>query len=601
MRNANFESKNSPPPQWKPLRVLGILFCLIVFTAGLAGAAAGAEGIVIDSNTDNVNEDKWSYDNSTKTLTLKGGEWDNITAIGIDDFTIVLATGENKITGGYTSGNNIYGIYVHEGTLTIESDGTSAGSLNVTVSGSGSGNVSGIYAKKSIHPESIKIESGKVEVNVTGYAAYGIYADSGILNISGGEVNTNATGTNKAWGIYASSQYASSQYSNNPSYYEDRDVILIAGSTVTAKASAPNATGISITGYGQIKIKSDGIVTSEAIGSDSAKGIFAEDGNIANNAGTVTARATITSDSPDHFAYGLFASGSSPFGKIQIDKFSQGTTAVGSTQAVKANSLGGSDLSIQASTDFSGSGRSSVTASEFTNSLNSYKYVEITIEGSSNVPPNPGSPGNSHSSSSGSAGDGRYFSFPRTTDNGGSVTFGKSPVVTEIILPQGSKGSVVLAVESVEDWPGIEQTPYAFEIAVPEKADGVSEILFRVELSELERLEAQPEGIGIFVKKGDEWMPLLSVFELGEKYVYYTVETDTLGEFEIRFEEGGAVSGETEEPVEPETPTDPVIPDEPQEVLPPIEPPVKDEEPKSPMPILAVLAGLSAAAALRRK
>ncbi|HJJ75930.1 MAG TPA: hypothetical protein O0W80_02215, partial [Methanocorpusculum sp.] len=98
-----------------------------------------------------------------------------------------------------------------------------------------------------------------------------------------------------------------------------------------------------------------------------------------------------------------------------------------------------------------------------------------------------------------------------------------------------------------------------------------------------------------------EWMPLLSVFELGEKYAYYTVETDTLGEFEIRFEEGGAVSGETEEPVEPETPADPVIPDEPQEILPPIEPPVKDEEPKSPMPILAVLAGLSAAAALRRK
>ena len=54
MRNANFESKNSPPhPQWKPLRVLGILFCLIVFTAGLAGAA-GADGIVIDSSTVDV-------------------------------------------------------------------------------------------------------------------------------------------------------------------------------------------------------------------------------------------------------------------------------------------------------------------------------------------------------------------------------------------------------------------------------------------------------------------------------------------------------------------------------------------------------------------
>ena len=110
MRNANFESKNSPP-QWKPLRVLGILFCLIVFTAGLAGAA-GADGIVIDSYTEDVTtEGTWSYVKSTKTLTLNGSTWDNITATGID-LTIVLATGENKIIGGYTSGNNIYGIYV---------------------------------------------------------------------------------------------------------------------------------------------------------------------------------------------------------------------------------------------------------------------------------------------------------------------------------------------------------------------------------------------------------------------------------------------------------------------------------------------------------
>ena len=317
-----------------------------------------------------------------------------------------------------------------------------------------------------------------------------------------------------------------------------------------------------------------------------------------NAHGIVTATATITNNNPGNAAYGLFASGTDSAGNIRIHTNSVKTTAVGSSQAINATSLSGSSLSIRAGA--SESELSSVTASDFTNYLNSYKYVVITISGPSTAPSNPGSPDNSHSSS-GSAGDGRYFSFPRTTDNGGSVTFGKSPVVTEIILPQGSKGSVVLAVESVEDWPGIEQAPYVFEITAPEKADGVSEILFRVELSELERLEAQPEGIGIFVKKGDEWMPLLSVFELGEKYVYYTVETDTLGEFEIRFEEGGAVSGETEEPVEPETPADPVIPDEPQEILPPIEPPVKDEEPKSPMPILAVLAGLSAAAALRRK
>lgn len=597
MRNANFESKNSPPPQWKPLRVLGILFCLIVFTAGLAGAA-GADGIVITGTTFSPPANAgWSYDSGT--LTLNGGTWEYINATGID-LTIVLA-GKNNITGGYThDDDNIYGIYVPGGTLTIKSDETTAGSLNVTVSGSGQVDVYGIYAKKSTSPESIKIESGKVEVNVTGSEAYGIYADSGILKISGAEVNVTTSSTSyQALGIYASSQYP-----NNPSEHENYDVILIAGSTVTAKATAPTAKGISITGYGQIKIGAGGTVTAEAIGSE-AYGIYAEDGNIVNDAGNVT--ATATSDNPSDAAYGLYATNSSSpsgFGIIRISMYSKNTTAVGSTQAIFATTL--LDVyhsqSIQASSDTSGNGLIPVDADEDVFDYGSpYKYVKITPSDSSTDPPNPGLPGNPQSSSSGSAGDGRYFSFPRTTDNGGSVTFGKSPVVTEIILPQGSKGSVVLAVESVEDWPGIEQTPYAFEITAPEKADGISEILFRVELSELERLEAQPEGIGIFVKKGDEWMPLLSVFELGEKYVYYTVETDTLGEFEIRFEEGGAVSGETEEPVEPETPADPVIPDEPQEVLPPIEPPVKDEEPKSPMPILAVLAGLSAAAALRRK
>ena len=570
MRDANFESKNSPPPQWKPLRVLGILFCLIVFTAGLAGAA-GADGIVITGTTFSPPANAaWSYDSthSTGTLTLNGGTWDNITVSNIDNLIIELANGENKITPGTSvtidsSYSCTCGIYV-DGNLEIrQKAGGTAGSLNVTVSGSGE--------------------------------VYGIRTD-GKLKISGGEVNVTVNGDSQAFGIYANDSYADSEFT---------DIISITNSKVITKASAPTATGIYSKGKGRFYIGNDGIVTAEANG-ESAKGISAVDGNIVNNAGTVTAKATITSTTPvNAAAYGLYAtspSSSSDFGIIRIGMHSEKTTAVGSTKAIYAWSLGGSSLSIQARTDTSEGELSSVTADDIIDSIDPYKYVEITIAGSSNDPSDPGSPDNPQSSSSsGSVGDGRYYSFPRTTDNGGSVTFGKSPVVTEIILPQGSKGSVVLSVESVEDWPGIEQTPYAFEITAPEKADGVSEILFRVELSELERLEVEPEGIGIFVKKGDEWMPLLSVFELGEKYAYYTVETDTLGEFEIRFEEGGAVSGETEEPVEPETPADPVIPDEPQEVLPPIEPPVKDEEPESPMPILAVLAGLSAAAALRRK
>ena len=211
-------------------------------------------------------------------------------------------------------------------------------------------------------------------------------------------------------------------------------------------------------------------------------------------------------------------------------------------------------------------------------------------------------------SSSGNAvdtGSGKYSEYPRTVKDGGSVSFGTSPVAAEVILPKGSTGSVVLKVASIEDWPGKEKTPYAFDISVPGKAEGVAQIIFKIKLSELERLEVLPKDVGTFHNVGEEWVQLKTVYEIKDEYVWYTAETDSFSPFEIRFVEDGTVPKDSAEPVAPvvpETPETPVTPDEP-EVLPPIDPVVPEtpDEPESPAPILAVLAGLGAAVVLRRK
>lgn len=196
-------------------------------------------------------------------------------------------------------------------------------------------------------------------------------------------------------------------------------------------------------------------------------------------------------------------------------------------------------------------------------------------------------------SGSGSS-DGRYFEYPRTVKDGGSVSFGKSPVVVEVILPKGSTGEVVLTVESVEDWPAKEKTPYAFDISAPGKAEGIAQIIFKIKLADLERLEVLPKDVGIFHKVGDEWVQLKTVYEIKDTHVYYTADTDSFSPFEIRFVEDGAVPKDSAEPVVPDTPVTPETPDEPDT-------PVEPETPETPAPLLGVLAGLGAALIIRRK
>ena len=193
-------------------------------------------------------------------------------------------------------------------------------------------------------------------------------------------------------------------------------------------------------------------------------------------------------------------------------------------------------------------------------------------------------PGNN---SGGGNGDGGYESHPRTTANGGFVDFGKSRVIKAVILPEGSSGSVVLKVDPIGYWPKKLDTEYTFDISVEKLGDGMSYILFEIPESTLTRLGLTASYIGASHLVDGDWILLKTTYEEINGVLLYTTETETMGEFKLIIEEGASSP-------------------KPEEVLPPIDEPTDEpvdepETPKTPAPILAVIAGLGAAVLLRRK
>ena len=203
--------------------------------------------------------------------------------------------------------------------------------------------------------------------------------------------------------------------------------------------------------------------------------------------------------------------------------------------------------------------------------------------------------------SSGGGGDGGHLSFPRFTENGGLVDFGSSKVVKALMLPEGSSGSVLLKVDTVEKWPKALDTEYTFDISVEKLGDGMAYIHFEIPVSVLESLELTPADICAYHFEGEVWTKLPTTYEVKDGTVCYEAETDSFSPFKLVIEEGAAVPKEEETvPVIPPT-EEPDVPDEP-EILPPIDEPTKPaDEPETPAPILAVLAGLGAAFIVRRK
>ena len=208
--------------------------------------------------------------------------------------------------------------------------------------------------------------------------------------------------------------------------------------------------------------------------------------------------------------------------------------------------------------------------------------------------------GVSSSGSSVDTGSGKYISYPRTTSNGGTVDFGTSPVITEVILPEESSGKVVLTVDSVEDWPSEEKTSYGFDISVDTLGEGIAYIITEIKLSDLERLEVQPEDIGMYHFINEEWVPLKITYEVKDDIVLYTAETDSFSPFEIRFVENGA-SAKAEEVI-PEMPNDEPVEEPTYTEKVPDLPDTPTEVPSTPAPILGVIVGIfSTVAILRRK
>ena len=200
---------------------------------------------------------------------------------------------------------------------------------------------------------------------------------------------------------------------------------------------------------------------------------------------------------------------------------------------------------------------------------------------------------------SGGGGEGGYLSFPRTTVNGGLVDFGSSKVIKALMLPEGSSGSVVLKVDTIEKWPKELETEYTFDISVEKLGEGMAYIHFEIPESTLESLGITSADICAYHLVDDVWVKLITTYEVKDGTVFYEAATDSFSPFKLVIEEGAA------EPKAEET--EPVIPpteepeNKPEDIAPPLDPPVQPTEPESPSPILAVLAGLGAAAVLRRK
>ena len=125
-------------------------------------------------------------------------------------------------------------------------------------------------------------------------------------------------------------------------------------------------------------------------------------------------------------------------------------------------------------------------------------------------------------------------------------------------------------------------------------------ISFELTLAELDANGVSPEDICLyyFDKETGVWTKLATTYKVvGDKSIYEAVTTG-FSPFSIVFEKGAATpAAGADDPVTPPTET-PDVPDTP---VTPQQPTDKPDEPETPAPILAVLAGLGAAAVLRRK
>lgn len=215
------------------------------------------------------------------------------------------------------------------------------------------------------------------------------------------------------------------------------------------------------------------------------------------------------------------------------------------------------------------------------------------------TPPSPNPTSASVSSGGGSTdtGSGNYKIYERTTENGGKVSFGSSPIVSGVNLPEGSEGQVILSLET--DVKAPENSVLVFDIKVHKVGDGTAEIFFKLSEKELNKLGVTASDICLYHYVNSEWIKLSTVYSVGtDGYVYYSAKTDSFSPFAIVKETGAAVNSGSEIVMPTETQTTAPVS---TATVKPAEPTASPTKTQSPIGVMGILLGLAAVMVLRRK
>ena len=187
-------------------RLLSLLIALTMVLGMLPAmsltAFAAEPGISITGSTSDSSGTGWSYDESSRTLTLNGYNGSYIHASGMTTLNLVL-NGTNTITGDFASSGNVSGDYC----------GIACDTVNLNISGSGSLDINaaantGTRRTYGIYAYDVTMSGGTVVINaVAGNSSvYGVRSTGSKLEITGGNLTANITGTNEvSYGLYCES------------------------------------------------------------------------------------------------------------------------------------------------------------------------------------------------------------------------------------------------------------------------------------------------------------------------------------------------------------------------------------------------------------
>ncbi|MDO5845387.1 MAG: PGF-pre-PGF domain-containing protein [Methanocorpusculum sp.] len=204
-------------------------------------------------------------------------------------------------------------------------------------------------------------------------------------------------------------------------------------------------------------------------------------------------------------------------------------------------------------------------------------------------------------------GSGHYTEYPRTVATDGHISFGTSPVVTGLTLPEGVKGTVTLQTTPDIAPPADKTVAVLFTVSVSlagTAADGTpltgkdipATIEFKLTAEEIEAAGYTIQDVVLYHYKDGAWIPCKTYLkEAKDGTVYFTAETDGFSPFAVVYETNG-----TNVPAGTETPaaTATAAPTEPAETVPAGTAGTPSAAAKTPMPIAAVIAGALAAGLL---